>query len=143
MKNISIILTRLDVKKNIRFYELWIIIFILLLITSTFTRNAVSNFIFSVLPLFVALIGLYVNRRFLKEEGNVVSRTVTDVTNIKNALLIDKIMLIFYLILMGLLLVVGLIEKSDDVIGILFFFLFILSIFYKRVKATSSYLRNE
>jgi hypothetical protein len=143
MKSVSIILTREDVKRNMRFYEIWILIFVLLLITSTFTRNAVSNFIFSIMPLFVASIGFFINKRYLKEKGKVISRTVTDMINIKNSLLVDKIMIVFYLVLMGLLVVIGMIEKSDDIIGVSFFFVFILSVFYKRVKAMSYYTKNR
>jgi Ca2+/Na+ antiporter len=95
------------------------------------------------LALFLASIGFFVNRRYLKVKGSVVSKTVTDVDNIKNSLLIDKIMLAFYLVLMGLFVIVGAIEKSDDIIGILFLYVFILYIFYKRVKSNSSYIKNK
>jgi len=143
MKSVSIITTREDVKRNIKFYKIWIAIFILLIIVSPFTNKAASNFFFCALSLFLASIGLYVNKKYLKPKDKIVSKTITDINNIKNALLVDKIMLIFYLVIMGIFIISGIIARSDDVIGILFFFIFVLSVLYKKIKITSSYTKNK
>ena len=143
MKRISLVVTKEDLKQSVRFYQLWTIIFLLLAIFSIFIGNIIPNFFFYIVGLFLALVQLYLDYKGLKTRGKIVSKTTTDVNSIKNSLLYLKIVFIFWLIVAGSILVIIIIAQSEMVIGFLFFFMFILTQFYRRMKLFSFYLRKK
>jgi len=143
MKSISIIVTKEDAERSVRFYRLWTIIFLLLTIFSIFIGNIIPNFFFYIIGLFLALVPLYLNYKDLKTRRKIVSKTTTDLNSIKNSLLYLKIVSIFWLILAGSILVIIIIAQSEMVIGFLFLFMFILTQFYRRMKLFSHYLRKK
>ena len=140
MKNISVIVTKEDVKKNVRLFKIWTTIFILLIIFSTFIGNIAPNFTFYIVGLFLSSTYWYFNHKSLKAKGNTISKTIIDVNSIKNSLLYSKIILIFWIIFVGSFLVILTIEKSEMIMGTFFVFIFLLILLYRRIKFLSNYL---
>jgi uncharacterized membrane protein len=143
MKNITITITREDVKKSVTFFKFWAILFILLIIFSVITQNILSNFIYYIVGLFLSLVPWHLNQKSLKMKGNIISKNVTDINSVKNSLLYFKITFIFWLIFVGLIFIILIISRPEMVIGTFFFFVFILILIYKRIKLFSNYLRKR
>jgi hypothetical protein len=143
MKNITITITREDVKKSVTFFKFWAILFILLIIFSVITQNILSNFIYYIVGLFLSLVPWYLDQKSLKMKGNIISKNVTDINSVKNSLLYFKITFIFWLIFVGLIFIILIISRPEMVIGTFFFFVFILILIYKRIKLFSNYLRKR
>jgi len=135
--------TREDIKKNVRFFKIWTIIFILLIIFSIFIGNMPSNFIYYIVGLFLSSSYWYFNYKSLKTKGNIISKTITDINSVKNSLLYSKIVLIFWIIFIGSFLIILTIGKSEMIIGTFFFFIFFLILLYRRIKFFSNYLRKK
>jgi uncharacterized membrane protein len=143
MKTLTIIVTKKDAEKTVRFYQFWVGIFILVIVYGIFTGNVVSYFSYCFIGLLLALIFWYFNDKGLKTKGNIASKTITDVDNFKNSLLYCKVFFVFWLICFGSILFILTIRIDNLNIGFLSFFIFVLSVFYRRIKILSSFLKKN
>jgi len=137
MKTVTIILTKKDAKKNLRFYQFWTLLFILLLIVGLY-YDFIYTIGFSIVGLILGLIFLYFNHRYLKTKGNIVSKSITDINSVRNTLLYYKIFIIFWFIVIILLFLNGFDGILSSVV-----FIFAIIMFYRRLKFTSSFLKKK
>lgn len=133
----NITMTRQDAKSNVRFYEFWAVVFVLLIVISILFED--SFFIYHSAGLFLALIYLYFNYNALKAKGNVLSKNVMSMGSLKGSLLLTQASFVGWIILSGMIFYTILMSMPSIFIDTFFFFIFVLIILYKRTRTLSKY----
>jgi len=138
---LNIIVTREDVKRNITFYKFWAIVFFILMIISSFFKGMI--FIYHYAGLFLALVYWYFNNRSLNVKGNIISKSAITEDSLKGSVLLSKATFVGWLVLSGLILSMIIVSRPDMLIDTFFFFIFVLTVLYKRIRLLSRYMKKK
>ena len=137
MKTVTIILTKKDARKSLRFYQFWTLLFVLLFVIGIY-YNFSYTIAFSIVGFIISVIFSYFNHRYLKTKGKTVSKSIIDINSVRNSLLYYKIFIAFWFITMILLFFTG----FDGILASTLF-IFAIIVFYRRLKFTSSFLKKK
>ncbi|MFH1229211.1 MAG: hypothetical protein V1678_02170 [Candidatus Aenigmatarchaeota archaeon] len=135
MKNVSVVITRDAVKKNIAFYKFWVLVFFALIIISSSFKGMV--FIYHSAGLFLALVYWYFNNKSLQVKGIIISKTVMSEDSFKGSSLLSKATFIGWIILSGIVINMIAMSRPEMLIDTLFFFVFVLLVLYKRMRLSA------
>jgi hypothetical protein len=141
MKNITVTVTKKDIKKSMMFYKLWTVVFALLIIASVFLKNVV--FIYHFAGMFLALVYWYLNNKHLKAKGETISKVKVSEESLKTSLWIFNGAFAIWIIFSYVIFSMVIATMQAMLIDTFFFFIFVILILYRKIITYIKYLNKK
>jgi hypothetical protein len=139
MKSASITVTKENAKNNINFYRFWSLVFFALILISAFFKGPV--FIYHTAGLFLSLVYWYFNYKSLGVKGNIVMKETVDRDSLKSIVMLSKATFSGWVVLSVIIFGIMITMMPGILIDAFFFFIFVLTVLYKRMRMLSKALK--